>query len=172
LRQHIAACPEHPLSGALAECDSLRAQLQAEAAARAMVGESERPAPGADPGRPSACCYDCLRPYGGEHGFPDLVISDAAWRAISPTGDQYGTLCPSCICNRLAEAGIETVGAFTGGPVRLVGADEMTALLKAERSAAEPGRLPDEPPPSLKRSVDKWEDEGGAAAPETGDRTS
>jgi hypothetical protein len=238
---------------------------------RSIVGEPERPAARDDPGRPSACCYDCLRPYGGEHGFPDLVISDAAWRAISPAGDQYGLLCPSCICKRLHEAGIETVGAFTGGPVRLVGADEMTALLKAERLAADPGRLSDEsdefdrlltdpaaiarrlgitpeayaelagrvsglgnailaayarhglgsmdsivvvvrdphkhdfvhtmscveendfgratleaalrrvrlddspaelpaadePPPSLKRSVDKWEDEGGAAAPET-----
>ncbi len=30
-----------------------------------------------------AACYDCGRPYGDEHGFPDLVIPHAAWAQIS-----------------------------------------------------------------------------------------
>ncbi|MEN0652434.1 MULTISPECIES: hypothetical protein [Hyphobacterium] len=69
-------------------------------------------------------CYDCQRPYGTEHGFPDLVIESWAWRSISPTGDDGGLLCPSCICQRLAAQGITAIGAFTSGPIRSV--DEAT----------------------------------------------
>lgn len=64
-----------------------------------------------------AACHDCDRPYGDEHGFPDLVVPHAVWRAISPTGDDGGLLCPSCICRRLHEAGIITTGRFTSGPL-------------------------------------------------------
>lgn len=62
-------------------------------------------------------CQSCGRPYGEEHGFPDLVIENEAWRAISPSGDGGGLLCPSCICQRLHAAGITTTGAFMSGPV-------------------------------------------------------
>lgn len=62
-------------------------------------------------------CYDCGRKYGDEFGFPDLVIPDEHWKAISPTGDEGSLLCPSCICRRLHDAGIETTGKFTSGPL-------------------------------------------------------
>lgn len=63
-------------------------------------------------------CHDCKRPYGNEHGFPDFVIDDAAWKAISPTGDEGGLLCPSCICKRLHDRGLSEVrGAFRSGPL-------------------------------------------------------
>ena len=69
----------------------------------------------------SAHCHDCARPYGDEHGFPDLVVSNAVWRRISPTGDEGGLLCPSCICARLHKTGISDVeGSFMSGPIRAV----------------------------------------------------
>ncbi|KKL73470.1 hypothetical protein LCGC14_2074520, partial [marine sediment metagenome] len=49
-----------------------------------------------DEGAMNAKCHDCEQPY-GDPGFPDLIIPNDAWRHISPTGDQHGILCPSCI---------------------------------------------------------------------------
>lgn len=63
-------------------------------------------------------CYDCGRPYGDEHGFPDLVIPNEAWTRISPTGDGGGLLCPSCICKRLHDEGMRVEGRFMSGPLR------------------------------------------------------
>lgn len=71
-----------------------------------------------------SACEDCRRPYGDEHGFPDLVISYEAWRQISTHGDDSGLLCPSCICKRLYDKGIRTEGAFMSGPV--ISIDERT----------------------------------------------
>jgi len=62
-------------------------------------------------------CYDCKRPY-GKAGFPDLIIPHEHWAAISPTGDEGGLLCPSCLCARLEIHGIKTHGDFTSGPLR------------------------------------------------------
>jgi hypothetical protein len=78
-------------------------------------------------------CADCGRAYGDEHGFPDLIISASVWRRISPSGDDGGLLCPSCICARLHKAGIQSVeGAFFSGPVRSVDQGTMYALRKVE----------------------------------------
>jgi hypothetical protein len=74
-------------------------------------------------------CFDCERPYGNEHGFPDLVIQNDIWARISPTGDEGGLLCPSCICKRLYDAGIKEVeAAFMSGPVRSVDRAVMSAI--------------------------------------------
>ena len=72
-----------------------------------------------------AKCYDCLRPYGDEHGFPDLVIPYWAWEKISPTKNDGGLLCPSCICKRLHDAGIKCEGAFQSGPILSVSSHAM-----------------------------------------------
>lgn len=77
-------------------------------------------------------CHDCSRPYGDEHGFPDLIIPYDAWRRISPTGDDGGLLCPSCICKRLHAAGITCEGAFVSGPIISVSGPTMTALRRVE----------------------------------------
>lgn len=62
-------------------------------------------------------CYDCGRRYGGEFGFPDLVVPHDIWAKISPTGDEGGLLCPSCMCRRAIDAGLERVPAiFRSGP--------------------------------------------------------
>lgn len=62
-------------------------------------------------------CHDCSREYGQEHGFPDMLIPDWAWKIIAPL-DGYGLLCPSCICKRLYDANVENCpSAFTSGPL-------------------------------------------------------
>lgn len=76
----------------------------------------------------SASCHDCERPYGHEHGFPDLIVPFWVWKQVSPSGDEGGLLCPSCICKRLHAAGITCEGAFMSGPIRSVTPSLMSAL--------------------------------------------
>ena len=93
----------------------------------------------------TAQCHDCSRPYGDEHGFPDLIIEKEAWRAISPTGDDGGLLCPSCICKRLRAAGLTTTGAFMSGPVESVSRPVMynTRWIENLRAQGHGWRCPD-----------------------------
>ena len=95
-----------------------------------------------DPRR-RGCCYDCGRRYGDAYGFPDLVIPDDAWVQISPSGDEGGLLCPSCICRRLHDAGIYTTGVFRSGPLG-DHREEVRRISAAERTRrwreANPGR--------------------------------
>ncbi len=77
-------------------------------------------------------CFDCKRPYGSEHGFPDLLIPYSAWKQISPTGDDGGLLCPSCICKRLHDANIRCNGAFMSGSIISVSEPTMSALMRVE----------------------------------------
>lgn len=66
----------------------------------------------------ATACEDCGLPYGDEHGFPDLLIPDDVWLAISPSGTFGGLLCPNCICKRLHDRGIDRVeGRFGSGPL-------------------------------------------------------
>ena len=76
-----------------------------------------------DEERPRGRCYDCNRPYGGEFGFPDLLIDNAAWEAINPTMHEgAGLLCPSCIIARLVRVGLKDVdGRFVSGPLAAPG---------------------------------------------------
>ena len=62
------------------------------------------------------CCHDCGRKYGDQFGFPDLVIPDKIWNQISPQGNEGGLLCPSCICRRVFNLGIECEAKFMSGP--------------------------------------------------------
>ena len=52
--------------------------------------------------RPLACCYDCRMKY---DQFPDMVIPDDLWETISPSCEEGGLLCPTCIANRLSYLG-------------------------------------------------------------------
>lgn len=79
-------------------------------------------------------CYDCGRSYGDEHGFPDLIVPNDIWLRISPTGDYGGLLCPSCICKRLYDAGVQNCEAsFMSGPIQSVSRVTMSNLLNVER---------------------------------------
>lgn len=64
----------------------------------------------------SAQCYNCGRPYGDEYGFPDLVVPHDVWKIISPTGNDGGLLCPSCMCLAAHRAGVSCTAKFTSGP--------------------------------------------------------
>lgn len=78
-----------------------------------------------------ASCHDCDRTY-SSGGFPDLIIPFWAWKQISPSGDDGGLLCPSCICQRLHDAGISCEGAFMSGPIISVTNPTMNALRRIE----------------------------------------
>ena len=66
---------------------------------------------------PQGGCNDCRRPYGDEHGFPDLILPEVIWDAISPSGNSRGLLCPSCICKRLIDHKYKKVPvSFESGP--------------------------------------------------------
>lgn len=80
----------------------------------------------------SAVCEDCSRPYGHQHGFPDLIIPLWAWEQISTTKDEGGLLCPSCICKRLHDAGVSCEGAFMSGPIETTSRPTMYALRRVE----------------------------------------
>jgi len=78
-------------------------------------------------------CYDCGREYGDEYGFPDLIIPDHAWKSISPTKDEGGLLCPSCICKRLFDAGINNIeGSFMSGPIKSIDSSLMSVMQKIQ----------------------------------------
>lgn len=90
--------------------------------------EPSPPAPEVPKEPESGGCEDCNRPYGDEHGFPDMIIPDEQWKAISTTGTTAGLLCPSCILARLHAADQSNVGAhFASGPCQL------TPTAEAER---------------------------------------
>lgn len=79
----------------------------------------------------TAKCHDCDRPY-SDPGFQDLIILNHHWRKISPTGDEGGSLCPSCMCGRLEKAGIKCAGSFMSGPIESVSSHLMQVLREME----------------------------------------
>ncbi len=90
-----------------------------------------RASPPSDAAQPTDC-VDCGRHYGSEYGFPDLVLPNEVWAAISPRGDGGGMLCPSCICKRLADRGFEDVLAvFRSGPCCVLTHEEKIEKLLA-----------------------------------------
>ena len=61
-----------------------------------------------------------------------MIIPYDAWKQISPTGDDGGLLCPSCICKRLYDKNIRCEGAFMSGPIESVSGPTMNALRRVE----------------------------------------
>lgn len=63
-----------------------------------------------------ANCYDCGLPY-NDLGFADLLVPTDVWKIISPTGNEGGLLCPTCLVRAAEKAGVENVRvAFMSGP--------------------------------------------------------
>ena len=61
-------------------------------------------------------CADCGLPY-TDSGWVDCVISQENWTAISPTGDEGGLLCLTCMTRRIVAAGLDDVPLLvTSGP--------------------------------------------------------
>jgi len=68
-------------------------------------------------------CNDCGLDY-DDPGFVDLVVSHEIWAEISPTGDEGGLLCPTCMVRAAAKCGLDNIqavfrsGPFLGCPLR------------------------------------------------------
>lgn len=61
-------------------------------------------------------CYDCGLDY-DDPGFADLVVPHNIWNVISPTGDEGGLLCPTCIVRAAVRVGLNNIQAiFRSGP--------------------------------------------------------
>lgn len=74
-----------------------------------------------------ACCYSCGMRYDSD-GWADVVIPDAVWKLISPTGGDGGLLCFACMNARLSRLGLRNVpfqiasGPFSFMPRDVTGA--------------------------------------------------
>ena len=73
-----------------------------------------------------AGCYDCGLNY-EDPGWIEAIIPDKVWDEISPTGDQGGILCITCISRRLVEKGYKNI------PVWLCGIEPLRPILYGER---------------------------------------
>jgi len=73
------------------------------------------PEPWLKPKPDPLACYDCLLPY-TDPGFADFVVPDDVWAKISPTGDEGGILCATCMFRRMEALGIRSDGRFRSGP--------------------------------------------------------
>lgn len=115
------------------DCSSARHELTIGDLYRARAARS--PEPKEDERGPSrGACLDCRRAYGDEYGFPDLLVPDDVWAKISPTGNEGGLLCPSCMCRRAYEAGVKNIAAcFVSGPfassIPSAGAEPRAAMI-------------------------------------------
>lgn len=69
---------------------------------------------------PRASCARCNCPY-GSHGFHDLIVPRDIWHQISPTGNDGGLLCPTCILAALDDLGLKNVPVYlASGPAVLI----------------------------------------------------
>jgi hypothetical protein len=60
-------------------------------------------------------CHDCGMPYGSWR-WMDAHVPDEVWKQISPTADEGGILCISCMAQRCVRMGIETEVQIGSGP--------------------------------------------------------
>lgn len=60
-------------------------------------------------------CADCGLPY-DDPGFAEVVVPNDVWKQISPSGDEGGLLCPTCIVRACEVRGIETRALWRSGP--------------------------------------------------------
>jgi len=69
-----------------------------------------------------AGCYECGLDY-QDPGWIEAIIPDKIWNEISPTGDQAGLLCITCISRRLVKKGYKRVPVWLSGmePLRPAG---------------------------------------------------
>ena len=77
------------------------------------------------------CCYDCGLPY-SDDGFADLVVDHGVWAKISPTGDEGGLLCPTCMVRAATREGVQATARFMSGPF----ACNLEAIKNVERETA------------------------------------
>ncbi len=65
---------------------------------------------------PKAKCARCMCPYGA-FGFHDMIVPDDVWAQISPSGNEGGLLCPTCILAAMDDLKLKEVPVwFASGP--------------------------------------------------------
>lgn len=106
------------------------------AARRIILDLIDAPAP-----EPGAQCYDCGRVNGSPY-FPDLVVPHEIWNRISPTGDEGGLLCPSCLCAAAHRAGVTCRATFRSGPFFEANAPEPVTVEQAAQVLLELANAP------------------------------
>ncbi len=74
-------------------------------------------------------CYDCGLLYGSD-GWIEAIIPDNVWNIISPTKDEGGILCISCISKKLTEKGLSNIPVWLCGtePLKAIPGDPMDNL--------------------------------------------
>uniref|UniRef100_A0A6M3L1Z8 Uncharacterized protein n=1 Tax=viral metagenome TaxID=1070528 RepID=A0A6M3L1Z8_9ZZZZ len=60
-------------------------------------------------------CFDCGLLM-SDDGWADLVVSHEMWLRLSPTGDEGGLLCPTCMVRAAKRKGVECQAVFRSGP--------------------------------------------------------
>ncbi len=70
-------------------------------------------------------CDDCGLEYDSD-AWIEAIIPDKVWCDISPTGDEGGILCISCIARRLME---KEYANYTEIPVWLCGTEPLFAMM-------------------------------------------
>lgn len=60
------------------------------------------------------CCYDCGLEYGSDKWI-EAIIPDKIWLKISPTSNDGGILCISCIAKRLKNIGLNHIPLWLCG---------------------------------------------------------
>lgn len=88
-------------------------------------------------------CYDCGLVYGGE-GWMDVTVPDEVWHQISPTHDEGGILCITCIARRCERLLLENV------PVKI----QSGPLVNGYVTGIRPIRL------SIYKDRDEWGNDG------------
>jgi hypothetical protein len=103
---------------------------QADAVLNALIAENDDVRLAIDArmsANPVTTCEGCGLAY-GEDGWIECVVPDEAWNRISPTGDQGGILCITCIARRLKRAGLSGVPAMLCGTEAIRVADQEEAF--------------------------------------------
>lgn len=134
LRQHVVALAADAILTACAEVATpLRETLKTvrvgilgwqaldrrskfSATLQTVITAIDKALAGQPPKDAGLACFDCGRRYGDEHGFCDLVIPNEVWSKLSPSGNEGGLLCPSCMVKRAHDAGVICPAVFMSGP--------------------------------------------------------
>lgn len=86
-------------------------------------------------------CYDCGLRYDLD-GWADVVVPDAIWKQVSPTGDEGGLLCFTCMNRRLVRLGLCNVPFQIASGAFAFMTRDLTGETRAAAKAAEPVTYP------------------------------
>jgi hypothetical protein len=80
----------------------------------------------------SPCCDDCGLIYGSS-GWIEAIVPADIWAIISPTKNEGGLLCITCIAARCVAAGLKNVPVKLSGTEPLVAVDAFPIAVRCQR---------------------------------------